>query len=181
LIKLFFQIKHLTIKGAPVVQRNFLTKISITLLATCSINTHSASSDSKTIDKVVQTYIHAYEKKDLRTIAPLYAPQAVAIGTGSDEVIRGRDRIIPFLKRDFAQSTDATISSKKIAIDVQNNTAFASYFMNVKVKLPDSAPFESKLRFTLGLLKENNEWKIVQSHCSAPIAVQKSGESFPRV
>jgi len=65
-------------------------------------------------------------------------------------------------------------------LDVQDNTAFAAYYMMVKATIPGSVSFESKLRFTLGLVKENNQWHIIQSHFSAPIAAQKVGESFPR-
>lgn len=160
-------------------QEKFLTRMGIILLTTCSINSFAATNETENVDLIVKKYVHAYEKHDLNTIALLYAPQAVAIGTGTDEVVHGRNKIISLFKRDFEQSKEATFTTKKIAIDVQNNAAFASYYMTAKVQLPGSTPFESEIRFTLGLLKENNQWQIVQSHCSAPLATQKAGESFP--
>ena len=160
--------------------RVFILKIiAVFLTSFFSISTFAISNENKSVDKVLQKYIHAYETRNLNTLAQLYSLKATAIGTGSDEILHGRDKIIAGFKRDFEQSTKARISSKKIALNVQGNSAIASYYIMVNVKIPNSTPFQSKLRFTLGLLKENNHWVIVQSHLSAPLLSQKENESFP--
>ncbi len=53
------------------------------------------------------------------------------------------------------------------------------YLMNIKFTIPHHLPFQAKLRFSAGLIKYDNQWLIVQSHLSAPLAEQKVGGSFP--
>ena len=161
-------------------QRNLINKINLLLaLAFFSIPIFAASNANQAVDKVVKTYMQAYESRDLNTLANLHSPKAMVIGTGSDEIMQGREQIVAGLKRDFAQSTTATINAEKIAIHVQGNFAVASYYLTVNVKIPNNPSFQSKLRCTLGLFKENNQWLIAQSHFSAPLAEQKIGKSFP--
>ena len=161
-------------------QQTIIAKIStLFFVLFFSVSASALTSKNQTVEKLVQKYIHAYEDRDLNTITHLYATNAIVIGTGKDEVIQGRKKIAASFKRDFAQSTQATISAKKIAMSLQGNFAIASYYIMVHVKMPNSTPFQSRLRLTLGLLKENNQWVIVQSHLSAPLENQKMGESFP--
>lgn len=116
----------------------------------------------------------------MNTLIQFYAPNAVVIGTGKDEVIQGHSQIRSSFKRDLDQSSHATISVKPIAVTIQNNIAFASYNLMVDVKLPNSKSFQSPLRFSVGLVKHNKSWLVVQSHLSAPLADQNEDRSFPK-
>ena len=157
-----------------------LIKLNILFFAVFfSIDTFAITNDHQSVDKLVHTFIKAYEKQDLNTILKLYASESLAIGTGSDEAAQGKKQISDALKRDFAEHTDATISAEKIAMHIRNNSAIASYYLIVNVNVKNSAPFQSKLRFTVGLEKEHNHWLITQSHLSAPLEAEKKGESFP--
>lgn len=150
------------------------------VLCLFSLQAYAVNQANQSVDQFVQKFMHAYEQRDLQTIAKSYSPDAAIIGTGDDEILQGRDKILASFKRDFAQSQAATISIQPIAIHMQANTAMASYFVTVDVKQPNDTSFKSRLRFSLGLQKEHNHWVIVQSHLSGPLANQKAGESFPK-
>jgi len=160
-----------------------ITKILFLFLIIYSSNVFAKINTKQinSINMVVEKYITAYENRDYNAIVSLYAPNALAIGTGNAEVIQGRAEMEIALKRDFSESTKSQITMKKIRIDIKNDIAIASYYLTVNVKVRDSAPFKSVLRLTLGLVKENNKWVIIQSHLSAPLDEQKNNTSFPKL
>jgi uncharacterized protein (TIGR02246 family) len=131
-------------------------------------------------DQFMQTFMQTYENHDLKKLVSFYAPNAVVIGTGKDEIAYGRAKIAASFKRDFAESQNVQVKMKRISVQTQSNMAVASYLLAVNVKMPHSAPFHSNMRFTATLLKENNNWMILQSHLSAPLTTQKIGESYPK-
>lgn len=135
--------------------------------------------EEKNIDSFIQNFLYAYEKRELNQLMEYYAPNAVVIGTGSDEILMDRNEIMDDFRRDFFQSTNAHIDSKKISINIINNIALVSYLLNVNVEMPNHKSFQSQLRFSAGLIKYNEKWLIVQSHLSAPLAEQKTGQVFP--
>lgn len=144
-----------------------------------SLNSFAKTSDVKAIDNFMRKFLNVYEHQDLKALNQFFLPTAIAIGTGSDEAALGKENIIAAFNRDFKESTGAKVSTQKIALNIHGNVALASYYLNVRVNLPNNAPYEAKLRWTMTLIKENNQWYIAQSHLSAPLESQKQGESFP--
>lgn len=131
------------------------------------------------VDNVLRVFVHAYEKGDLKQLMKFYAPNAIVIGTGSDEILKGRAAIAAGFKRDFGQHDTASIKLEKIAITVNQDTAFAAYKLLVNIGFQDKKSFQSELRFTVGLVRNDNKWLITQSHLSSPMDNQKAGEAFP--
>ena len=91
------------------------------------------NNEQQAINKLVHEYMSAYEHRDAKTIGKFYTPTATVIGTGSDEIIQGRKQIIAAFKRDFAQSTAATVSTEEITHHILGNNAWVSYFVLVDV------------------------------------------------
>ena len=102
------------------------------------------------------------------------------IGTGKDEIFHGREQIMAGFKRDLDQHSSATITMTPIAVDVEKNIAFAAYNLSVNVQLPHNKSFQSLLRFSVGLIKHDNIWLVMQSHLSAPLAGQEDGQAYPK-
>ncbi len=152
------------------------------LLSLFSSNVFSSvtTNQDNRVDAFVQTLVKAYENHDLNKIVDSYTPNAVVIGTGKNEIFQGRKQIAEAFKREFAQHTNATIGIKRISIALKNNLAIASYLLKANVQLPNSKSFQSELRLSLVLLKDHQNWRIVQSHLSAPLADQQAGQSFPQ-
>lgn len=159
--------------------QHYFKQILILVSLVFSINATASSNDVSEINHVMNKLLHAYVERDATKIGAFYTPDALVIGTGTDEIINGRTNIIAGFARDFKESTKASISLKKIAVDVKGTVALASYWATVKISIPNSAPFVSKLRWTLTLMKENDQWLIAQSHLSAPMANEEPGKSFP--
>lgn len=160
-------------------RKNFMKQISFLFILLFSIKSFAITNGKEAIDILIHQFVKAYEKQDVGSLINFYAPEALVIGTGSDEVIQGKTKILESFKRDFNQSSKASISIEKIAINQLDNTAIASYYMDVNVTLPNEKVFKEKLRCTLAFFKEKNSWHIIQSHISAPLANQKINESFP--
>lgn len=153
---------------------------SFFLLTSVTVFAKPTATEIKSVDSFMKAFIQAYEKRDLNTLMQFYAPNAVVIGTGKDEILQGREQIKSSFKRDLDQSNNATISMTPIAVTIQNNIAFASYHLMVDVKLPNNKSFQSPLRFSVGLVKHDKSWLLVQTHLSAPLAGQDEGQAFPK-
>lgn len=138
----------------------------------------TTQNEENIINVFIKNIIHAYEKRDVNTLMKSYAQHAIVIGTGTDEILQGKDEIANKFKRDFKQSTNADIKLNKIKIQIKNGCAFVTCLLAVKVSLSNQHPFQSILRFSAGLIKKNNRWLIAQSHLSAPLSEQKAGNSF---
>ena len=140
--------------------------------------THKTTEQAQ-VNAFVNELIDYYVNHDAKDLANLYHPQAIVIGTGSTDVFQGRKNIERAMRKDFSESTEAKIHMKKINIAILGNNAFATYDVAVDVKAQGSnKPFKTKLRFTLGLVKQNNHWLVMQSHLSAPWIEQKAGGSL---
>jgi ketosteroid isomerase-like protein len=153
----------------------FLFLSSFSLQSFAKITNDQASS----VDAFITNFIQSYENRDLQKIMHFYDSNAIVIGTGQDDVYIGQKNIAAGFQRDFIQSSSATIKIKRTAMTAINSMIFASYDINVDVKVKNGAPFKAPLRLTVALLRKNHGWLIVQSHLSAPLPNQNKGEAFP--
>lgn len=154
--------------------------ICILLLPSLTAFAQTTANETKSVNTFMQTFIQAYEKRELEALIQFYEPNAVVIGTGQDEVIQGSKQIMSAFKRDLDQHTSANITLTPIAVDVEKNVAFATYNLLVNVQLPNKKFFKSPLRLSVGLIKHGDTWLIMQSHLSAPLAGQDEGQAFPK-
>lgn len=136
--------------------------------------------DQTMVDLFMQNLIKSYVKRDVSTLIQFYHPNAIVIGTGKGDIFKGQKNIMAAFKQDFAQSAGSTIKLQKIATTVIGSVALVAYDVDVDVKVKDSAPFKTQLRFSLALVKEGNRWWVMQSHLSAPLVDQKANDSFPK-
>lgn len=150
------------------------------MLSSVHVFAQTTVSEAKSVNAFMQSFMQAYEKRELRALIQLYDTNAVVIGTGKDELLQGREQILAGFKRDFDQHSSATITMTPIAVDVEKNIAFAAYNLSVNVQLPNKKSFQSLLRLSVGLIKHDNTWLIMQSHLSAPLAGQEDGQAFPK-
>ncbi len=120
-------------------------------------------------------------KHDLEKSLSFLAPNAILIGTGKDEIIKGKKEAEEAFLRDFTQAPnpiyiDYYFIEPQILFD-NSCIIFSSYKLNTYI---DDLPLElNPLRSTIIFKKIDNNWKIVHSHISLPFSLQKDGESFP--
>ncbi len=186
--------------------RNLIKIVFVCMCLSLSFNLFANTQKEKSVNTFFQEFILAYEKKDIKSLGEFFAPNAVVIGTNQDEVLRGKKAILNQFKKELQQISHAEVKLHPVAIEVNNEYAFVTYLMTVRVTpcvIPAQAGIYSengaalisrwipayagmtmrdaanihhnmiteKLRFSAGLIKENNQWLIAQSHLSAPESV----------
>ena len=128
-------------------------------------------------------YCDAYQSMDLDRIGKLFSRDEVhCFGTGEDEVLLNRDTLLYALERDFSELSSVTLrpEGKLTAIKTGNTVCLC---INVEVQYslktsPEKTSHMPKLRFSV-LLEQQDNWRIVQIHVSAPLSNQEAGRSFP--
>lgn len=124
----------------------------------------------KTREAVVRTmyaYAAAYNQKDAEGVMELMAPEIVAIGTGQDEWVEGRDQMRSGIERDFARFESLSIEYGDLSIAADGIIAWVA------------APFEFTAiaggamqalggRLTAVLMNTWDGWRFVQMHFSLP-------------
>jgi ketosteroid isomerase-like protein len=131
------------------------------------------------VGALLQEMAARYGAKDVDgVIATFGAEDTVIVGTGADEVRFGAAETRAQVARDMAQSDDLSFGIDNLRVDVFGDAAFTY----ADVTFSGSAGGESfkiPARWTSGLARTGDGWRIVQFHVSVPYAEQAEGESFP--
>ena len=134
--------------------------------------------------QLFDSYCDAYQSMDVERIGQFFSLDEVhCFGTGEDEVLLNRDSLLYALERDFSELSNVTLrpEGKLTAIQTAEAVCLCTN-VNVQYSLknsPEKANHMPKLRFTVLLEQQQDDWRIVQIHISAPLVIQKTGRSFP--
>jgi uncharacterized protein (TIGR02246 family) len=126
----------------------------------------SAHEELKIMDEVFAT---AFAKKDVGTIANLYADDAIAINIGEPSVSKSKSEIQSVLETLFNtmefQSFEIVEEHRKIFGDV----AFTLTLTKTKVALPSGESMELTIRgLDVRQKMADGSWKVVADHTSVP-------------
>jgi ketosteroid isomerase-like protein len=136
-------------------------------------------SDKSIVDKIIREYISALDSANTDKLLSLYAkgPDIVIIGTG-DEFYTGYDQVEKFYKEfklTLSQWTKRHFILSELETKLIDGIAWFSSRLDLsferKVKVKGKTKIkliEKKIRFTGVLIKEEGNWKLVQSHMSLP-------------
>ena len=136
-------------------------------------------SDKSIVDKIIREYVSALDSADTDKLLSLYAkgPDIVVIGTG-DEFYTGYDQVEKFYKEfklTLSQWTKRHFILSELETKLIDGIAWFSSRLDLsferKVKAKGKTKIkliEKKIRFTGVLIKEEGNWKLVQSHMSLP-------------
>lgn len=129
-------------------------------------------------------YCDAYQSMNIEQISRFFSLDELhCFGTGEDEVLLNRDSLLYALERDLSElSTIALCPEGKLTAIQTADAVCLCTNINVQYSqknAPEKINHMPKLRFTLLLEQQQNDWRIVQIHISAPLPTQEAGRSFP--
>lgn len=155
--------------------QQFATKMLVifflfVMTATTFAQGRQQSEHPASLDQAASQFIQAYEQSDLKKMAAMYTPDAVASGLMGKEFLKGRAQIIHGFQREFKHEMPSIVSIEKITTQAQGNRAVASYVMTLRDSRMHAHPTQSQLRVTLEFVQRNHQWMISQSHFSTPLA-----------
>ena len=143
-----------------------------------------ASSALQPFQQFLDDYCTAYKAMDLSRIGELFSQDDLhCFGTGEDEVLSNRDSLLYALERDFSELSTVVLQPEgKLTALQTGDTVCLCTSVKVQYSLktsPEKTSDMPKLRFTMLLEQQENNWRIVQIHASAPLSPREAGRLFP--
>jgi len=117
------------------------------------------SRDEATIRANCEKYVEAYNRRDSKTMASMWSPEAVYIDAETGEQAVGRDSIAKQLDESFAGAEDAKLAVKIDSIDfVSPNVAIEKGTADVTYSKSKSKP--EKTDYTAVHVKRDGKWLL---------------------
>lgn len=129
--------------------------------------------------ETMQSYVTAYQKKDIRTLSAIFSPAITGFGSGPDEVITDHDTFIRQMKRDISQGTILSVVFTDRQIFGDGRVAWATSKSTMTFTLDGTTKQTLCGRSTMVLRNTGSRWVIEQLHFSLPFGGQETGQSFP--
>ncbi len=120
--------------------------------------------------------------RDIDSTFKLLADDVVSVGTGEQEVARGKDELRKLMEDEFRELPDPLEYEMSDFTAIKNNVAAYTVFANVKARINDAASgevFELNTRFTASCCLTDDGWRIAMLHMSTPTQEQEDEEFFP--
>jgi uncharacterized protein (TIGR02246 family) len=131
------------------------------------------------VEVLIQQWMDHYRAKDVDGLVSLMnGDDIVLVGTGADEVRFGLAEFRAQAERDFSQADEVDISFDNLRVQAAGDAAFAYCDITITGSAGGEAFEMSGLRFTSGLIRTEQGWRIAQAHLSAPNMGQAEGNSF---
>jgi uncharacterized protein (TIGR02246 family) len=140
----------------------------------------TAESDvERDVRSLLEAWVRAYNELDADAYAALFSDDAVAFGTGVDEVRIGRQEIEEQARRDFAQAERLAARLGEVSIYGTGDVAWATVSNAMVEASVIGQDQRFPLRITAVLRRADGRWLIHHAHISTPMAAQDAGQSFP--
>ncbi len=140
--------------------------------------------DQKTCEEVTLTLrgmFEAYAKRDLNGVLAFWAPDPDIrlIGSGADEKSVGVNGFAKILRRDWEQSDSASVELSNVAVSTADSVSWFTADITFHGKVHVDS-FVMLGRLTGVLVKQGDNWMLVQMHFSVPSSEQGAGRSWPK-
>ena len=138
----------------------------VTALTTSSLSSSAMTDPKEDALKVLDKWVQAFNASDIEAIVSLYAPDALFIGTGSQEVGTSPEYFRTYfqsLKRDMPRG--AQLESYSV-LELSSTVVLISGLDTVS-GTKDGVIFHRPGRSSFVLAKRGDSWQIVQFHRSA--------------
>ena len=129
------------------------------------------------ITELIDALMRAYTAKDAKGAADLFTVDAIAVGTGADEVRFGRDEILVQLERDTSQADELRLRYEGLRTGERGNAAWCFADLTADVTV-GAETITMPMRFSAAAVRTDDGWRFVESHLSLPFAGQIECESF---
>ncbi len=117
------------------------------------------------MNDALNTWIELVSKHGVETVVNLYADDGVLLGTFSDEIRQGKDKIREYFEFFLNKKPKATVVDYKQHV-VDDNNFSVSGFYDFEVDTPDGTRQISRARFSFVFQKQNGVFKILSHHSS---------------
>lgn len=142
-----------------------------------SPQTADASDARSQIERLRNDWIAAAERDDAATIAPMYAEDAVMVGTGNPPA-RGREAIQAALTQDFPGSRNLRVESRDLT--VSGDLAYDYGEFSVQATPPGGREQTESGHYIVVLKRQpDGNWKIVKHLSTMPSVAAASGTTTP--
>ena len=131
------------------------------------------------VTETLQAYATAYQKKDIKTLSALFAPEISGFGSGPDEVISNHADFIQHIRRDMSQANILAVEFSDLKIFGDGRVAWATSTSTFIFTINGTKKQALPGRSTMVFRNTGNRWVIVQLHFSLPYTEQAVGQSFP--
>ncbi|MEJ2716317.1 MAG: nuclear transport factor 2 family protein, partial [Deltaproteobacteria bacterium] len=127
------------------------------------------------VKETIRQHLLAYSRKDLKAIMATVAPDAVFIGSGTDERLVGWGQIKAAYERDFGRKGSASFTFTWTSVASRGKVAWFASDCKALLK-SGTRTYELVGRWTGVLEKEGDRWLFVQSHFSFPFVPPGNGQ-----
>lgn len=127
---------------------------------------------------LIETYLEAYNTRNLELLLSIFTKDATIWGTGADEYRVGHKEIEQQCLRDWKQSDSAEVTVSSILPNA-HDAPWIALIATAKVTIEGVCHTLSDLRATSVLEQEDGEWKICHMHGSFPDHRNPEEGSFP--
>ncbi len=117
------------------------------------------------MNNALKTWIDLVSKQDIEGVVNLYASDGVLLGTFSDEIRIGRDKIREYFKFFLAKNPKASVVESKTHT-TSDNSLTVSGFYDFEVDTNIGGRELAHARFTFVFQKQGQDFKILSHHSS---------------
>ncbi|NGP76834.1 nuclear transport factor 2 family protein [Balneolaceae bacterium YR4-1] len=128
--------------------------------------------DQNNIQTVIEQFFHAMDTQDYELMDNLIPNESnmVHIGTGVGEIWKGKNELLQATREQFEnlQYYRAKIHNLTVNFSDSGNTAWYFHLLDAEIKSNDVITRWENARFTGVLEKQDEQWKMMQTHVSIP-------------
>ncbi len=134
------------------------------------------------IELFIKDYLKVYfTERDFEKVNSFFSRNITCIGTGLHEFGLTPEDTLDLYRKDFKElPTPINYSDVKVSIcSATTNASTVICTYKIQTEVDESILLIPILRNSFTLVKEKNEWKILQLHVSTPNRQQEDGELYP--
>lgn len=137
-------------------------------------------SDETEILATLQTYADTYCAKDIDGLMALFidSDDISVIGTGASELCAGQEPIRALFANNFAEATATSFDWHWQKVTQAGDAAIVATTLTINLIL-DGDAISVPIRWTVGLVKQDGQWRWLHRHASSAAGGQSDGAAYP--
>ena len=134
--------------------------------------------DIAAVRSVIYQMMGSYGAKDVDGVMATFVKEdPMIIGTGADELRFTYDDVRFQVARDLSEPDSASVTLEDLRVNVFGDAAFAYAKAIIHASFGDDH-HRFPVRFTYGMVRTEDGWRVAQGHTSVPERNQPEGRSF---
>ena len=130
--------------------------------------------------RTLETYAEFYCSKNVDGLMSLFAAgeDISLIGTGADELCKGRSEIEGLFRRNFGEASATEFQWHWRHVTIKGNCATVAVALSIHLDA-EEGPISVPLRWTVTLVQESGNWRWLHRHASLTASSQAEGKAYP--